>query len=50
MAGVAAGLDFAAILTIADAQGADVALLADALPEIESVMIAGMNGDVEQEE
>lgn len=48
MAGIPTGLDFAAVMTIGAGQGADLALLAEALPEFETVLLAGMAGDTDE--
>lgn len=45
MEGTAVGLDFGAILAVADAQGADAELLADVLPTAEAAILAALNAD-----
>lgn len=50
MSAAATGLDFASIVAVASVQGVDLELLTDALPELETVMLAGMAGDVTEEE
>lgn len=47
MAGIALGLDFGAVLALGQAQGADVELLAEVLPEIEPLVLAAFQPDDE---
>lgn len=49
MSGVPSGLDFGAVLAIAQSNGTDLELLADALPEVELMILAGLSGDAEPE-
>lgn len=49
MGGVAAGLDYGAVMTFADAQGVDLELLTDVLPEVENSIVAAMNGDSDED-
>jgi hypothetical protein len=49
MAGVATGLDFGAIMAIAHAQDADLALLADTLPDFEIALLTRLNGDADDD-
>lgn len=50
MSGIAVGLDYAAIMAVAAAQGADGELLSEALPEVEVAIVAALNGDAEGDE
>lgn len=50
MSGVPTGLDFGAVMAIAEAQGADLALLADAIGEFEIALLAGISGEDDQGE
>lgn len=47
MNGTALSLDFASVVAVGQAQGADMALLAEVLPAVEPEIIAGANGDPE---
>lgn len=49
MTGGAYALDFGAVMTVAAAQGADLELLSEALPDLELVMLSGMAGDTEED-
>jgi hypothetical protein len=49
MSGAACSLDFASVMAIAEAQGADLALLAEALPDVEIAVLAGAIGDPEDD-
>lgn len=50
MTGVPVGLDFGAVMTVAAAQDADIELLAECLPEFEIALLAGLSGDVDEED
>lgn len=52
MSGVPSGLDFGAVFAIAQANGTDLELLADALPEVELMILAGQadDGDIDPNE
>lgn len=49
MSGTPSGLDFGAVMMVAGAQGADLELLAEALPDIEAALLAALAGDGEEE-
>ena len=48
MSGLASGLDFGAVMAVAEMQGVDLELLAEALPEVEIAMLAGISGEQEE--
>lgn len=50
MSGAACGLDFASVMTVAAAQGADLELIADVLPEFETALLTGLAGDAVEED
>jgi hypothetical protein len=50
MTGAALSIDFASVMAVGQAQGADEALLAEVLPEVEPEILAGANGDPEDVE
>lgn len=43
--GVPIGVDFGAVLAVAEAQGADTELIAEALPAVEAALIDALSGD-----
>ena len=47
MNGVAVGLDFGAVMTMGAAREADLEMLADVLPFVESRILAAMRDDAE---
>lgn len=47
MVGVATGLDFGAIMMVAQGQGADLELLSETLPGFEAAVLAGLNGEMD---
>lgn len=49
MAGVALGLDFGTIMTMGAAVDADLELLAETLPEFETVLLSALAGQSEEE-
>jgi len=50
MNGTAVSIDFASVMAVGHAQGADPALLAEVLPYVEPEIIAGANGDPDDPE
>lgn len=50
MSGAACSLDFASVMMVAEAQGADTELLADVLPEVEIAILAGANGEADEDD
>lgn len=50
MAAAAVSLDFASVMAVGQAQGVDLALLSEALPEIEIAILAGANGEADEED
>ena len=50
MTGAALSIDFASVMAVGRAQGADTALLAEVLPEVEPEIISGANGDPDDPE
>ncbi|HVM38291.1 MAG TPA: hypothetical protein VM265_07890 [Sphingomicrobium sp.] len=50
MAGVPVGLDFAAVLASAEAQGAGTGLIAEILPDIEVVLLTALAEGEDAEE
>jgi len=49
MAGVPVGLDFGAVLAIAAAQGTDLDLLSDVLPDVEISIVSALNADANED-
>lgn len=45
MSGVPVGLDFGAIMAVAGPMGADLEMLSEALPDLESAILSAMAGD-----
>lgn len=48
MGAAALGMDFSAVLMMGGAQGADLEMLSEALPDFESALIASLSGEPTQ--